>query len=166
MFARSPLHPWLTDAELYYRSVTAHGTTLGYVFPTLIAMGLGYAICATALARPIRFRGWAWAGFWLLIAGAISASVAVASGHASVLYTFYPPLTGSPFYYIGVVLVVAASWVWCGIMFVAMAGWKRQYPGHPVPLAMFATVANAILWAWTTAGVAAELLIQVIPAAF
>jgi cytochrome c oxidase subunit 1 len=31
---------------------------------------------------------------------------------------------------------------------------------------MFATVANAVLWLWTSAGVAAELLFQVIPAAF
>jgi heme/copper-type cytochrome/quinol oxidase subunit 1 len=29
---------------------------------------------------------------------------------------------------------------------------------------MFATVANAMLWLWTTVGVAAELVFQVIPA--
>ena len=43
---------------------------------------------------------------------------------------------------------------------------KRANPGVPVPLAMFATVANAVMWLWTTVGVAAELLFQVIPAAF
>jgi cytochrome c oxidase subunit I len=32
-----------------------------------------------------------------------------------VLYTFYPPLTGSPFYYLGVVLVVVGSWFWAGL---------------------------------------------------
>jgi cytochrome c oxidase subunit 1 len=31
---------------------------------------------------------------------------------------------------------------------------------------MFGTVANTVMWLWTTAGVAAELLFQVIPAAF
>jgi cytochrome c oxidase subunit 1 len=49
-------------------------------------------------------------------------------------------------------------------MFVAMREWKRENPGQPVPLAMFATVANAVMWLWTTVGVAAELLFQVIPA--
>ena len=44
MYIRSPLHAWLGQPELYYRSVTAHGTTMGYVFPTLVAMGFGYAI--------------------------------------------------------------------------------------------------------------------------
>src|SRR4029078_12133654 len=62
------------------------------------------------------------------------------------------------------VLVVVASWVWCGLMIVAMRQWKRQNPGKPVPLAMFATVANAVMWLWTTVGVAIELIFQVIPA--
>ena len=46
-----------------------------------------------------------------------------------------------------------------------MTAWKRENPGRPVPLAMFATVANAVMWLWTTVGVAAELVFQVIPAA-
>ena len=49
MFARSPLNPWIGNPELYYRSVTAHGSAMGYVFPTLIAMGFGYAITEFAL---------------------------------------------------------------------------------------------------------------------
>ena len=99
------------------------------------------------------------------VIGTIMAVVTVLTGRAAVLYTFYPPLTASAFFYIGLVLVVVGSWVWCAIMIVAMARWKRDNPGRPVPLAMFATVANAIMWLWTTLGVAAELLIQVIPAA-
>ena len=47
-----------------------------------------------------------------------------------------------------------------------MIDFKRANPGVPVPLAMFATVANAVMWLWTTVGVAAELVFQVIPAAF
>ena len=63
-------------------------------------------------------------------------------------------------------LVVVGSWIWCGLMIWAMLDFKRANPGVPVPLAMFATVANAVMWLWTTVGVAAELLFQVIPAAF
>jgi cytochrome c oxidase subunit 1 len=81
-----------------------------------------------------------------------------------VLFTFYPPLVASPFFYIGLVLVVAGSWIWCLVMMLAMAQWKRENPGAPVPLAMFATVANAVMWLWTTVGVAAELVFQIIPA--
>jgi cytochrome c oxidase subunit I len=80
------------------------------------------------------------------------AMVPVALGHASVLYTFYPPLIGSPFYYIGVVLVVVGSWVWVALMSVNLAVWKRAHPAAPVPLAMFANVAGSYLWAWTAVG--------------
>src|SRR5262249_56955770 len=94
------------------------------------------------------------------------ALVPILPGQASVLFTFYPPLTASPWFYIGLVLVVIASWVWCVLMLVAMQAWKRENPGRPVPLAMFATVANAVMWLWTTVGVAVELLFQGIPGAF
>jgi cytochrome c oxidase subunit 1 len=47
-----------------------------------------------------------------------------------------------------------------------MAAWKRERPGQAVPLAMFATVANAILWLWTLVGVVVELVFQLLPAAF
>jgi hypothetical protein len=51
-------------------------------------------------------------------------------------------------------------------MLVSMAAWKRENPGRPVPLAMFATTANAVLWLWTTVGMAVEIIYQVLPAAF
>jgi cytochrome c oxidase subunit 1 len=165
MFIRSPLHTWLTNPEWYYRSLTAHGTVMGYVFPTLVAMGFGYAITESALEQRLVGVRWAWAGFWLVVIGAIMAMVPVALGRASVLYTFYPPLIGSPFYYIGVVLVVVGSWIWVALMSVNLHVWRRTHPGAPVPLAMFANVAGSYLWAWTAVGAAIELLLQIIPVA-
>ena len=165
MWVRSPLHPWLGDAELYYRSVTAHGTTLAYVFPTLIAMGFGYAVCASALDRPPRGERLAWAGFGLVLVGAVMSLLAVAAGNSSVLYTFYPPLTASPFYYLGIVLVVVGSWFWAGLMIYYVRQWKQAHPGERVPLAVFGTVANALLWIWTSLGAALEILFLILPAA-
>ena len=165
MLVRSPLHRWV-DPELYYRAVTAHGTTLAYVFPTLIAMGFGYAVCTASLGRPLHRVRLAWLGFWLVIAGAAIALATVGAGQATVLYTFYPPLTGSPFYYLGVLIAVVGSWIWVGIMVYELARWKRENPGLPVPLAMFATVAGALLWAWTSIGVGAEILLLILPNVF
>jgi len=165
MLVRSPLHRWV-DPEAYYRAVTAHGTTLAYVFPTLIAMGFGYAVCTASLGRPLHRVRLAWLGFWLVIAGAAIALATVAAGQATVLYTFYPPLTGSSFYYLGVLIAVVGSWIWVGIMVYELARWKRENPGLPVPLAMFATVAGALLWAWTSIGVGAEILLLILPNVF
>lgn len=165
MLVRSPLHAWLGNPDLYYRSVTAHGSVMGYVFPTLIAMGFGYAITELALKKPLIGRRWAWTGFWLVAVGAITAMVPVSMGLASVLYTFYPPMIGNPFYYIGVVLVVVGSWIWVALMSINLHVWKKANPGKPVPLAMFANVAGSYLWGWTAVGAAIELLFQILPVA-
>lgn len=165
MLVRSPLYTWISNPEWYYRSLTAHGTVMGYVFPTLVAMGFGYAITESALKQRLVGVRWAWAGFWLIVAGSIMAMVPVALGRASVLYTFYPPLIGNAFYYIGVVLVVIGSWIWVALMSINLRVWRRDHPGEPVPLAMFANVAGSYLWAWTAVGAALELLLQIIPVA-
>jgi cytochrome c oxidase subunit 1 len=165
MIMRSPLHAWIEIPEHYYRSVTGHGTVMAYVFPTLVAMGFGYAITELALQRPLIGLKWAWAAFGLVAVGSLTAATAVAVGAASVLYTFYPPLVGSPFYYIGVVLVVVGSWIWVALMAINLHAWRKANAGRPVPLAMYANVAGASLWAWTAVGAAIEILFQILPVA-
>ena len=165
MFVRSPLHTWVGDPELYYRSVTEHGIVMAYVFPTLVAMGFGYAITELALKQPLIGLRWAWGGFWLVVAGALMASAPVALGRASVLYTFYPPLIANAFFYLGIVLVVVGSWVWVALMAINLRAWRLAHPGATVPLVMFGNVASAYLWAWTSVGAAIEIIVLILPVA-
>ncbi|HZX30014.1 MAG TPA: cbb3-type cytochrome c oxidase subunit I [Rhodocyclaceae bacterium] len=165
MYVRAPGHGWIDNPELYYRSVTAHGSAMGYVLPTLIAMGFGYAIVELALKQRLIGVRWAWAGFGLVVLGVVTAMAPVSLGLASVLYTFYPPMIANPFYYIGIVLVVVGSWIWVALMSINLRAWKKGHPGESVPLPMFANVAGAYLWAWTSLGAAIELLFQILPAA-
>jgi len=164
MYVRSPLSTWVQNPEHYYRSVTAHGTVMAYVLPTLVAMGFGYAITELALKKPLIGVKWAWAGFWLVIGGTLMAAATMALGKASVLYTFYPPMLASPFYYFGVVLVVVGSWIWVALMSINLRAWKKEHPGESVPLAMYGNVAGAYLWAWTSLGAAIEVLVLILPA--
>ena len=164
MWARSPLPAPFHTPDNYFLSVSTHGTLMAYVLTTFFVMGFGYFTAETALERPLPGKPWAWLGFILGVTGALLAAATLLSGRASVLYTFYPPLIASPFFYLGLVLVIVASWIWCVLMIVAMGRWKRANPDVPVPLAMFATVANAVMWLWTTIGVAAEVLFIVLPA--
>src|SRR6187397_868941 len=165
MWVRSPLGANIGTPGQYFMSVTAHGVSMAYVLTTFFIMGFGYFVAVTALNRPLPGRLWAWAAFWIALLGVVVTIIPIGLGKASVLFTFYPPLTASAWFYIGLVLVVAGSWIWCVLMLVAMSAWKREHPGQPVPLAMFATVANAVMWLWTTIGVAVQLVFQVIPAA-
>ena len=134
MVVRSPLHGWLDNPELYYRSVTFHGTAMAYVVTTFFVMGFGYAVTATSLGRPVRGITAAWIGFAICLTGTLMAVAAVLSGTSSVLYTFYPPLLGSVWYYLGATLLIGGSMIWVVLMIVNMAGWKRDNPGKPVPL--------------------------------
>ena len=166
MFMRSPLHAWIGDPELYYRSVTAHGTTMAYVLPTLVAMGFGYFVTEAALKRPLIGLRWAWVG---LRAGGCRHGHGDRAGRAG---------AG-----LGAVHVLSADDRQSVLLHRRRAGgrrlvdlgradvgqslhaWKRDNPGAPVPFAMFATVAGSYLWGWTAVGAALELLFQIIPVA-
>jgi len=160
---RSGLLPGLKSPELYFGSVSTHGVLMGFVLTTFFIVGFGYYTAVTSLKRDVWSRPLAWFGFLLSLTGVVLAAVPLLTGKASVLYTFYPPLMAHPSFYIGAALLVIGSWVWCLQMVVMMAGWKKDNPGETVPLAMFGTTANAILWFITSLGVASEVVFQLIP---
>jgi cytochrome c oxidase subunit 1 len=157
MLMRSPLPAPLDDPDAYYASVTLHGTAMAYVVTTFFTMGFGYAIAATSLGRRIRGAAAAWIGFVICLIGTVMAVATVLAGKASVLYTFYPPLLASPWYYLGAFLLIGGSMIWVVLMVVNMTAWKRDNPGSPVPLAMFAITATALLWAWAASGVFGDI---------
>jgi cytochrome c oxidase subunit I len=166
MLVRSPLPAPLDDPSAYYASVTLHGSVMAYVVTTFFAMGFGYAVTATSLERPIRGVAAAWIGFVICLIGTVMVAVIVLAGRASVLYTFYPPLLASAWYYLGALLLIGGSMIWVVLMIYNMAAWKRDNPGKPVPLPMFAITATAILWAWSASGVIIELIGVLLPSAF
>jgi cytochrome c oxidase subunit I len=166
MLMRSPLPAPVDDSATYYASVTLHGTAMAYVVTTFFAMGFGYAVAATSLGRPLRGMTAAWIGFAICLIGTLMAVAAILSGKASVLYTFYPPLLGSVWYYGGAFLLVGGSMIWVVLMILNMRIWKRDNPGLPVPLPMFAMTATAMLWAWSASGVLIELVGILLPRAF
>jgi cytochrome c oxidase subunit I len=163
MLMRSPLPAPVDDSDAYYASVTLHGTAMAYVVTTFFIMGFGYVVAATSLGRPVRGMTAAWVGFAICLLGTVIAVAAILSGQASVLYTFYPPLLASAWYYGGAFLLIGGSMIWVVLMIVNMSAWKRDNPGRPVPLAMFAITATAILWAWAAAGVELELIAILLP---
>ncbi len=160
---RSGLFHSLESPTVYFASVSTHGVLMAFVLTTFFIMGFGYYIASTSLKQPVWNKPLAWGGFWLALIGVVLAALPLLSGKASVLYTFYPPIVAHAAFYIGATLLVVGSWVWCAIMLVMFTQWKKANPGQNVPLAMFATAANALLWLWASAGVALEVLFQLIP---
>ena len=166
LLMRSPLPVPVDDPNAFYASLTAHGSIMAYVFPTLFIMGFGYAVATSALGRPLRGESWAWVGFLFCLVGGGMALAPIAAGRSSILYTFYPPLIGSVWYYLGVALVIIGSYFWIALMLINFRAWKRDNPGKPVPLAMFAMTTCALLWGWTALGATSEVLFQILPVSF
>ncbi len=154
-----------TNDALYYASVSAHGTIMGFVLTTLFISGFGYYTASTSLKMAVPNKGIAWTGWFLMVSGTVMAAVTLFTGNASVMYTFYPPLTASVWYYLGATLLVVGSWFWVAEMVIMAGKWKKENPGQTLPLAMFGTTLNALLWFWTSLGVATEVLTQIIPLA-
>ena len=160
---RSGFFGFLESREVYYASVSTHGVLMGFVLTTFFIMGFGYYVATSSLKLPVWNLTFAWTGFGVSLLGVVLAALPLLGGAASVLFTFYPPMRAHPLFYIGATLLVVGSWFWCVSMIVMYMQWKKANPGIAVPLAMFATTANAILWLWTSVGVAVEVLFQLIP---
>jgi cytochrome c oxidase subunit 1 len=147
---------------MYYMSVTAHGVLMALVFTTFMIMALGYTVAQRENGQ-IKWPRLAWASWGLAVIGTAMAAWAILTFRASVLYTFYPPLQAHPAFYIGLTLVVVASWGWAVSMIASWQESRRRNRPAPTSLAMHATTANAMLWLLATIGVAAEMIFLLIP---
>jgi cytochrome c oxidase subunit 1 len=160
--SRANLEVPYRSARMYYMSVTAHGVLMALVFTTFFIMALGYAVAQRENGE-LRWPRLAWVAFGTAVVGLVAAAWAILTFRASVLYTFYPPLQAHPAFYIGLTLVVVGSWVWVLEMVASWRAARRRAGEGPVSVAMHSVVANAMLWFLATLGVAAEMLLQLIP---
>jgi cytochrome c oxidase subunit 1 len=153
------------SAQMYYLSVTAHGILMSLVFTTFFIMALGYICVGVTLGR-IETETAGWASFLVALAGTLLTTLAVISGEATVLYTFYPPLRAAPSFYIGATLLVVGSWIWCYVMIRSYRSWRHDNPGAPVPLPVHGMLATVIIWILATAPLAVEVVFMLIPWSF
>ncbi|HWL26119.1 MAG TPA: b(o/a)3-type cytochrome-c oxidase subunit 1 [Ureibacillus sp.] len=148
----------------YYQVLTVHGVLLGLVLTTFFIMGFQTAaVSRTCGALSSSQRKLGWLGFWVMTIGTAAAAVMVLLNEASVLYTFYAPLQAHWIYYAGLALVVVGSWLISlaqGLRFIA---WRKENKGQTTPLLSYMVVINNLMWFVCTLGVAAEVLLQLIP---
>ena len=148
---------------MYFMSVTAHGTLMALVFTTFFIMGFGYVVAQQSLGTAPAMRRTAWVSFWIAVLGTVATVIVILAGKATVLYTFYPPLRAHPAFYIGLTLVVIGSWGWALVMLTSLRLWRRANPGRRIPLSVYGYAATIIVWLLATVGVAAEMLLLLIP---
>src|SRR5699024_8214728 len=101
------LPSWLN----YYEVLTAHGFLLVLVFTALFLVGYLYSGLSHTLGGLLtKVRKMGWIAFGLMVIGVIFVVTTVVLGQSTVLYTFYPPMQASPWFYIGLVFIVLGVW--------------------------------------------------------
>lgn len=152
----------------YYQLLTIHGVLMALVFTTYFIVGFLYSgvarTCGGMLTDFSRRLGWI--GFWIMTVGTALSAVMILTNQATVLYTFYAPMKASPFFYIGLTLVVVGSWIGAWAIFSQYRHWRKNHAGKLSPLFAFMAVVTMGLWLIATLGVALEVLLQLIPWSF
>jgi len=150
----------------YYQTLTTHGILLILVFTGTFLVGYVYAGISHTLGGLIPItRKLGWTSFGLMVFGTVVAASQVIIGEASVLYTFYPPMAASPWFYIGLVFVVLGIWTAAFGVFANVINWRRNNRGEKLPLLAFFGTGIFILLFTATLGVTYEVL-TLIPWAF
>jgi len=151
----------------YYQVLTVHGTLLALIFTTYFIIGFIYAGLNKTMGKLIGIvKRLGWAGFWLMTVGTVIAAVMILADEATVLYTFYAPMKASPWFYIGLALVVVGTWLSGWGVFAQYRYWRKTNKGKTTPLFAFMAVATFLLWQIATLGVAITVLFQFIPWSF
>ena len=163
-FRRAPALQWeIPVFSYYYQALTLHGVLNALVFTTFFIMGSSMFVVQRSLNRPLKSMTMAWTSFGMMLVGLVLAAVAILAGQATVLYTAYLPMQAHPAFYLGLVLVIVGTWFGAANVFWTYQAWRNENKGKPVPLAVYAIVANFIMWWTASLGVAIEVLFMALP---
>jgi cytochrome c oxidase subunit 1 len=149
----------LLPADWFYLALTAHGFDVLLAWIIFFEMAVLYFASAVLLNCRLAAPRWAWAQFGLMLAGALMANVAVLQGNSSVMFTSYPPLQASPWFYLGLILFAVGALIGCAVFFgtLVVAKDEKTYEGS-VPLVTFGAVTAAIIAVFTLASGAIILI--------
>ena len=158
------LYPWLLPIiKSYYHGLSLHGVLNVLVFTTFFISGFLQFITARSLRMPLWNRGLAWATFWLMTGGLILAAVPLVGNAATVLFTFYPPMKAHWAFYVGLTLVVVATWLVTLTLVFTYRAWRARNPEVRTPLPAWMALVTFVMWTIASLGLAAEMLFMMIP---
>ena len=140
----------LLPAEWFYLALTAHGADVLLFWVIFFEIAILYFASAVLLNSRLATPRIAWLGFWLMLAGALLANVAVLQGESSVMFTSYVPMQAAPHFYLGLILFAVGALVAVAVFFgtLVIAKDEGTYEGS-VPLVTFGAIAAAVIAVFT-----------------
>jgi len=163
-YAGLNLYPYLQPVlRTYYTGLTVHGVLNGYVFPFFVLSGLLVCLSGRELGLAPNMTLWR-GGFAIMATGTVMLLLAMFDNSSSVLWTFYPPLEGSPLFYLGMTLLGLGSVAPLPVLHDLRRRWKRGRPAASItPLVTYMGLITMWMWALSAVGVMSELLFQLDP---
>jgi cytochrome c oxidase subunit I len=149
----------LLDAELFYLVLTGHGTNVLVFWIIFFEIAVLYFAAAVLLGSRLAAPKFAWLGFALMTIGALMANYAVLRGDSSVMFTSYPPMMASHWFYLSVILFAVGALIAVMVFFATLVVAKDEetYVGS-VPLVTFGAITAAIIAVFTIASGAIILI--------
>jgi cytochrome c oxidase subunit 1 len=158
------LYPALDPVmKSYYHGLTLHGVLNVLVWTTFFISGFLPWLTARALETPLASLPLGWLTFWIMTAGLALAALPLLGNAATVLFTFYPPLKAHWAFYVGLTLVVAGTWLVTLNLVLTWRAWRARHPAARTPLAAFMTLVTFAMWTIASLGIAAEMVVLLIP---
>jgi cytochrome c oxidase subunit 1 len=149
----------LLPADWFYLVLTAHGVDMLVFWMIFFEIGVLYFCASTLLRCRIAAPRWAWAGFYLMVIGALVNNVAVFRGDSSVMFTAYAPMGAHPAFYLGLILFAVGALIGCFVFLgtLVVAKNEKTYVGS-VPLVTFGALTACIIAIFTIASGAIILI--------
>ena len=149
----------LLPADTFYTVLTGHGINGLIFWIILFEIAVLYFASSTLLRCRLAAPRWAWAGFGLMITGAVMNNIAVLSGKSSVMMTSYVPMQAQPHFYLGLILFAVGALIGCFVFLgtLVIAKDEKTYQGS-VPLVTFGALTATIIAVFTIASGAIVLI--------
>lgn len=152
--------------ESYYQGLTLHAVLNALVWTTFFIVGFLTYTTVRSLEVNLAYPKLNIAAFWVMTLGLVMAALPILMNLATVLFTFYPPMKASPWFYVGLTLVVVGSWMAGWGHIATYRAWRRDNPSEKTPFIALGSLITMVMWQIATLGVAVEMLFMLIPFAF
>jgi cytochrome c oxidase subunit 1 len=149
----------LLPADWFYLVLTAHGVNMLIFWIIFFEIAVLYFCGSVLLKCRLATPRLAWAGFVLMVVGAIVNNVAVFNGSSSVMFTSYVPMGAHWSFYLGLIVFAVGALIGCFVFLGTLAVGKAEktYNGS-IPLVTFGALTACIIAVFTIASGAIILI--------
>ncbi|MBZ0129050.1 MAG: cbb3-type cytochrome c oxidase subunit I [Rhodobacteraceae bacterium] len=149
----------LLPADWFYLTLTGHGANVLLFWILFFEIAILYFASAVILGARLAAPKLAWLAFILMLGGALMANYAVLRGDSTVMFTSYPPMMATQWFYLSLIIFAVGALLAVILFFATLviAKSEKTYNGS-VPLVTFGAITAAIIAVFTLASGAIILI--------